>query len=902
MRLLLYLFLILFALPVLAWWSLPYVLPPLIHAQAAEYDVHVHALRIDRPGLYRANVPHLKLSLADGSAIEAFGVQASWGPELPDTRRLRRVDVQRVRVQPTPVPAPAPARALPTAIPAYLLESLPLDAWSIARLEIASPEEIFQGIEKIHGVMNGNESIILVEARISAAAATYRFEAELAPGRHHAATLREAADEAPVLQLSDQRTAGDRRSDGHLQLDLARAHALLSQLGVASQWPATTGMARLHWSGELPAEIDPRQPWRGPTLEGTLEWESAITPEGGEQLRSEGALQFRLADEKISWQLAPDARLRLQHPALSEIAEDSLGATGGSVWAQVTTPGLLHGSLAPATRAFAASGSLHLELRAGNALLGHQRMDLSELQADQALQSRVRMVGSVQRISPRGSLPVREVGWQLAGQASMQADGATFQLEGPGRLRVRPDADDSSDPAALPPLRLLLRAASPLRWQRESGLLRWPGLRIATEEAAGVLLAPLLPDDVTMLDAPSPVQVQFTELSLQEGQVHLDADWNMNDLRMNPPCCEIGPLHLAGRLRIDDQKASGTTRLTAAAEGTRPDAVALLQMDWHGELAKQHLEGTFRLLPGARFPGFQAQLKQFLRPWPEGLDITRGETDMRGTFWWEPQVGLAADISLTGEDIRATYDETTARGGSFRSSPEIRATGIGLGQYMSFVIEEVDVGFPIRDIRGDLWVRVPLSRKKAPVLIRGFHASLLGGTVTAREIPLPVGRDEVTFTVDVKNIDIGQLIALQQRDDLHGTGTLDGSIPVRWSNAGVSVDAGHLAARAPGGRLAFTPDAATRAMAAGQPGLDIAVRVLKNFHYQVLRADVNYFEDGKLLLSLKIRGENPELHDGHPVHLNINLEENVLTLLKSLQYSDELTGKIEEQLERRIPQ
>ena len=62
-----------------------------------------------------------------------------------------------------------------------------------------------------------------------------------------------------------------------------------------------------------------------------------------------------------------------------------------------------------------------------------------------------------------------------------------------------------------------------------------------------------------------------------------------------------------------------------------------------------------------------------------------------------------------------------------------------------------------------------------------------------------------------------------------------------------------------------------------------------------------YQPDGTLNVQFHIEGKSPSLDTNRPVHLNINSEQNVLSLLESLKYTqglnDELDQRLKEQLE-----
>jgi hypothetical protein len=78
---------------------------------------------------------------------------------------------------------------------------------------------------------------------------------------------------------------------------------------------------------------------------------------------------------------------------------------------------------------------------------------------------------------------------------------------------------------------------------------------------------------------------------------------------------------------------------------------------------------------------------------------------------------------------------------------------------------------------------------------------------------------------------------------------------------------------------------------------------MDNFNYTVLNSTVDYDQDGTLNLGLRLEGSSPDVQDGHPIVLNINLEEDIPALLTSLQLSgrvnEAVTEKVRNLIEKR---
>jgi hypothetical protein len=183
---------------------------------------------------------------------------------------------------------------------------------------------------------------------------------------------------------------------------------------------------------------------------------------------------------------------------------------------------------------------------------------------------------------------------------------------------------------------------------------------------------------------------------------------------------------------------------------------------------------------------------------------------------------------------------------------------------------------------------------------RDLSATFLGGKVMSDGLRFDNTEAPHALTVKVEHIDLQQLLQLEQQQGLVGTGVLDGVIPVTLTPAGIKVQDGTLEARPPGGILQYRPTPETT------PTLDVAptqlqmvLQVLENFHYTVLKSQVQYAEDGTLLLAVRLEGKNPDWQASRPVHLNLTVQENILALLRTLQLLQGIPQTIENRLQRR---
>ena len=207
-------------------------------------------------------------------------------------------------------------------------------------------------------------------------------------------------------------------------------------------------------------------------------------------------------------------------------------------------------------------------------------------------------------------------------------------------------------------------------------------------------------------------------------------------------------------------------------------------------------------------------------------------------------------------------------------------------------INAIDVGFPVENTD----MRFSLAKSPAgtfPLIkMKHFNIYLLGGEAHAEPFEFDVGRDKNTIDMRIEGLSLSKIIELEQQEGITGTGVLDGRIPIELSDKEIVVTNGNLSAREPGGVIRFTPTPKIAALAETNRSVGMMVKALSNFQYQVLEVNSDYQAGGDLLLKVRLEGKNPDWQGGQPVNLNLNLQENIPALLRSLQLSDEISEKV----------
>ena len=208
-----------------------------------------------------------------------------------------------------------------------------------------------------------------------------------------------------------------------------------------------------------------------------------------------------------------------------------------------------------------------------------------------------------------------------------------------------------------------------------------------------------------------------------------------------------------------------------------------------------------------------------------------------------------------------------------------------------FDVALVDVGFPVEDISG---IATP-DIEDAAVAVSDLTMRLLGGTVTADPFRFDLDADRNQLMLRASGIQLPLMAGLADLEAITISGSVSGKIPVTIRGNKVIIDGGHLENDLPGGVIRYLGGAAD-GIVDDSSQLGIVTRTLRNFEFESLTSAVDYTEAGDLLLTMRLKGINPDVDPTQPVILNLNVENNVPEMLRSLR----ATRSIEDVLEKRL--
>lgn len=307
-------------------------------------------------------------------------------------------------------------------------------------------------------------------------------------------------------------------------------------------------------------------------------------------------------------------------------------------------------------------------------------------------------------------------------------------------------------------------------------------------------------------------------------------------------------------------------------------------------------EGTAALsIPTLPFDAGTGSLASLFTALPFTADIIAGSIGADAQLRLQEATGggvsVAGPLHLTIGGVSGFVQETAILDMSVDVEAEVLA-GYALRSTAParVHIASVDPGIPVQNV-GAL---VEFDTGNNALVLSGLEASIFSGTMRSEGGIFALDTPEGTLQLQLEKINLTDILALSAYEGVAASGLVSGMLPVSLREGALSIAGGALFAEAPGGNIRYAGSGA----ASGNAALDFVNQTLSNYQYDVMDAGVDYQANGDLALSVKLQGINPDTNPGQRINLNLNISDNIPTLLRSLQAGRSITDAVEQQLQR----
>lgn len=200
-------------------------------------------------------------------------------------------------------------------------------------------------------------------------------------------------------------------------------------------------------------------------------------------------------------------------------------------------------------------------------------------------------------------------------------------------------------------------------------------------------------------------------------------------------------------------------------------------------------------------------------------------------------------------------------------------------------IANLFVGVPLQALQLDAKINA------GKLLIEHFKARLLGGRMDFSDFRLAAPSQTL---VNISGFNLADIIKYSAYPEIQSKGIIDGILPVSLTAKGIRIEDGMIFTLPPGGYIKVPENTVINAMGKANPAFSLTMQLLSNFQFDTLQGQIAYTEDGESNLKMAIKGINPTVSGIQPINFNYTHNENILKLLQSLRFNEQLERQIEE--------
>ena len=232
------------------------------------------------------------------------------------------------------------------------------------------------------------------------------------------------------------------------------------------------------------------------------------------------------------------------------------------------------------------------------------------------------------------------------------------------------------------------------------------------------------------------------------------------------------------------------------------------------------------------------------------------------------------------QGVSAKYQDYVLNNITYHTPLTFDSAGLQLAE-STLHIDSIDAGVMIQQLDGSVMAQNSVFRLKQ------VQGEIFNGTFLLGDLWLD--RREQQFNINIQNIDLAQVVALQQQPGIHITGNIDGNMPFIMGKQGIRIEDGRVSSLT-GGKLTIIDNPSFDSIKVQQPELAL----LENIDFTQLESKVKFTPDGWVFFDFALQGNNPDKKQS--VNFNYSHQENIFSLLESIRLVKSVENKIEQKI------
>lgn len=382
----------------------------------------------------------------------------------------------------------------------------------------------------------------------------------------------------------------------------------------------------------------------------------------------------------------------------------------------------------------------------------------------------------------------------------------------------------------------------------------------------------------------SPLSFVYTsESGLSVDQLQTDSQFSISKFQTGPLAANLADFQFQQSVSFRNQV------LNADINASFLDT-SILSTNISQDLQSGQGNGEF-ILNALRFDS-QHPLSRLLPSIPWDIDIVEGQLLANGSLNWQLSnlqfTRLQGPVTLMAQSLSGYAGDAVFTRLGWHAPLLLRTDRtIESRDTVSIALAGLDIGVMLTDIS----TRARFDTDSLTLELDRPSIGAFGGTVTAHGATWQPGQTS-DIDVQLRNINIAQILSLSAYQAVSATGILNGQLPVQLTGTQATIAGGLISAAPPGGTISYRHSSQTT----GSTSTDLVFRALQRYNYDTMEMQVDLLANGDLILSTALEGSSPMLNDGQRINLNLNITDNIPSLLNSLQAGRSVTDTLARRL------
>lgn len=267
------------------------------------------------------------------------------------------------------------------------------------------------------------------------------------------------------------------------------------------------------------------------------------------------------------------------------------------------------------------------------------------------------------------------------------------------------------------------------------------------------------------------------------------------------------------------------------------------------------------------------------------FDLTDGEISLRTDIGWTQRTNRSWDFGgplvTKLSSVSGYYNDTIINGANGTVTVAVENPfSLNTLNDQALYFDKVDAGLVFTDIETHLDIN---SRAKSFNLF-DTKTRFLQGELSVPKIPFLPDEPQSQFNLILSGIDLEELATLMPYDGLEINGRVSGYLPIVLKSKAVEISNGYISALYPGGSIFYTPQNKDVV----NPKMKLVNEALGHYNFETLDSTLNLHKDGEIKITVALKGKSPIMNGGQEINLNLNISDNLNSLLQSLLASRQI--------------